>query len=293
MLGPTTYRLAWRRKMVKRYKALAVLAVLAMAALVVVPAGISTHQATVVTGHSTFYNGDEYDPCLAAIVGIMRLRVMWFNDMVLVERYNGDGAYIYLTEIAAPSPLARNLVSSGMFYDFVDPNGVEWNVQEAYWEEEVLYDVRVNGGVNPNTAPSTPPPDPSGSSVVNTTIASVGTKRYYTWIVAVGKPQRDAWKGADNHDLYNFVVLANTCKFQKATQANATVDTHVNNGPYNGHPNNAEVHDHQSYHVNLWVGSAPKILPVGLETPNWVTNQASAAANSQTQNDPPAGQQPS
>ena len=43
-----------------------------LALLLWIPQGISQSTQPVVTGHSTFYNGEGYDPCLASIAGIVK-----------------------------------------------------------------------------------------------------------------------------------------------------------------------------------------------------------------------------
>lgn len=270
MIGPSVYRLAWKRRVTRRARVAAVALAAITVLAVFVPSGISTSRTTVVTGHSTFFNGEEHDPCLASIVGIMRYKVMWFNDMVLVERYNGDGSYLYVTENGTDDPRSEFLIGSGIFYDFVDPNGVEWHVDEAYWEEKV--EVRPYVGVEPE--------DPTSLEVDH----SEGTHRYYTWIVAVDKPHRDNFAGDDPHDFYNFVTLVNTCKFNARNRGLTYLgnESHTNQtmpggiGPRNGHEKNTTAHDHESYKVALWVGGPPKIAPVGTETPNWVKGRAGA-----------------
>ncbi len=284
MIGPRLYRLQWRRRMERRYRAVAIGIALAAVLAAIVPAGISTETTPIVTGHSSFYNGDDFDPCLAAIVGIMRLRVMWFNHEVLVERYNGDGAYIYATEHGAPSPTAdgAHLVSSGVFYDFVDPNGVAWHVDEAYWDSQintVPADVTID---NDDLVPD-----------VDVSPKPLSAKRWYTWIVAVDKPVRDHHAGSDPHEWYNFVVLLNTCKFRKDnlnnSQPNGNLTHPAGMGPDTGHLKNDPAHEHERYEVSLWVGTQPKIAPVGTETPYQIASRAGVGLD--VVSDPTAGDQ--
>ncbi|MCA1814769.1 MAG: hypothetical protein LC624_12630, partial [Halobacteriales archaeon] len=74
--------------------------VLALCAMLSLPAGASINQQPVVTGHTVYANMDGLDPCMAGVVGVVRMRVMWFNNQVLMERPADDGgnAYIYAIE---------------------------------------------------------------------------------------------------------------------------------------------------------------------------------------------------
>lgn len=244
----------------------------ALALLLWAPQGISHGDHTLVTGHSTFYNGDAYDPCLASIAGIMRSRVLWFNDQVLVEHYGGSGTYIYVTEAGAPDPRAETrLYTEGVFYDFVDPNGAHWHVEEAFYDVEG--DTGVRWGES-NTVPSAEPYLTTG-------------ERTYVWIVELSaRPIYDQFAGADPHTYYNFLVLADTCKMhrvQNETQGpNATHDnaSGLLNDKY-GHENGAKEHEHETFYVDLWVGKRPT-LSLGGVSPDgaqWNSQWAATEAN--------------
>lgn len=228
-----------------------------LALLLWVPQGLSHGDHTVVTGHSTFYNGDAYDPCLGSIAGIMRSRVMWFNDQVLVERYGGAGTFVYVTEYGAPDPRAeKQLFSEGVFYDFVDPNGAHWHVEEAF------YNVVVETSQGVDFSEDVPRP------YVNTTEGD----RIYVWIVELSaRPIYDQFAGDDPHTYYNFLTLVDTCKMHHV--ANVTQGDNVTHdyasGTLNdryGHENGATEHQHETFFVDLWVGKRPNVVLGGVST---------------------------
>lgn len=229
----------------------------AFALLLWMPQGISTHQHTMVTGHSTFYNGTIYDQCMASIAGILRSRVMWFNDMVLAERYAGRGTFVYITENGSKDPTENTvLYSEGVFYDFVDPNGAHWHVDEAFMYEGSTVDQQgdpINGAIR-------------GDNVA----VRYGQNRTYVWIVELAaSPIHDQFAGTDPryfHDVYNFLVMVDTCKMRKtAYHGNETHDTAEELGTDRGHAagDGAKPHEHETYLANIWVGKRPNLLPVG------------------------------
>ena len=252
------------------------LAAAALALLLWLPSGISTETQPVVTGHSTFYNGSGYDPCLASIAGIVRNRVMWFNDQVLVESYGGKGSFVYITEHGARDPTDPNikLLTDGTFYDFVDPNGVHWHVEEDYYTV-------IHGGatVDPNTAPAQWVQQPS-----------VDQNKTYVWIVELAaSPIHDQFAGAPDgpyyHDIYNFLVLVDTCKMHpdKALDTRTNDPTPddrspllddngtlshdarcncTNSGQY-GHVAGSADHTHRVFLADLYMGTQPTAIPAG------------------------------
>lgn len=232
----------------------------AMALLLVVPMGISQAEQTMVTGHSTFYNGATYDPCMASIAGIIRNRVMWFDDTVLVESYGGRGTFMYVTERGAPDPRSfSKLYTEGVFYDFVDPNGAHWRVEEAFYNVTISEYASVNEG-------------PSG--VPTPTALQVSGERTYVWIVELAAtPIYDEFAGGDDHTIYNFLVLADTCKMRsenaqpgKTGEADPRYNvSHADSSVLdaeNGHENGAAPHSHEAKMADLWVGKRPTLQPL-------------------------------
>lgn len=254
-----------------------------LALLLWVPQGISSHEHTVVTGHSTFYNGDAYDPCLGSIAGIMRSRVMWFNDQVLVERYGGEGTFIYVTEAGAPDPRAElQMFSEGVFYDFVDPNGAHWHIEELYYE--------VTGFVGSDF-------DADGTMGVAPSVSRVGygTDRYTTWVVELSsRPIYDQFAGDDPHTYYNFLTLVDTCKMHRDQSYHGQENHTIASGKLNdrnGHESGAAEHEHETFLVNLWVGKRPVFALSGASTDgaawesSWAASEARQSANETGESD--------
>lgn len=259
-----------------------------LALLLFAPMGISERNQPVVTGHSTFYNGAGFDPCLASIAGIMRTQVLWFNDQILAERYGGVGTYVYVTENGSQDPRPNvdgiaYLFTEGVFYDFVDPNGVHWHVDELFYS-----DLHTDVGVHPN--------EPVGG-LVETPRAD--DNRTYVWVVELSAfPIHDQFAGDPRspnfHDLYNFLLIVDTCKFHRSSQtnwnyANANDFNITHQGqdlqPGFGHEAGTDVHRHESFTANLWVGTKPIIVPIGANpsgaqwNSEWATTQAQGDAS--------------
>lgn len=226
------------------------------------PVGVSHEQ--IVTGHSTFYNGDVYDKCLGSIAGIIKSKVRWFNDAILVERYSGKGTFIFVTEAGAPDPrLAPRLYSEGVFYDFVDPNGAHWHIDEYF------YNMSGTASVDYTIDPT---PSVGGVSTRN--------DQTYVWVVELSaRPIFDDFAGANPHTYYNFLILVDTCKFHPtvAHDDEAHSGAILNND--NGHANDDTAHVHEAWDVHLWVGTAPPpAVPYGIsdDGAEWQTEWASS-----------------
>lgn len=248
------------------------------------PTGLSEVNQPVVTGHSTFWNGKSFDPCMASIAGILQTEVRWFNDMVLARRYGGKGTFIYITESGADDPRQdlsaesgkRALFSDGVAYDFVDPNGAVWHVDELYYG-------------NPNGEP-VKVTDPLGNPKTETHPYAI-KDRTYVWVVELAaQPIYDQFAGSPSspyyHDVYNFVSLVDTCKFHRTPDTNFNGNKHYEDRPGrdldfnithtqqpsgdwpgnndgNGHDNGMDTHDHESFIANIWIGTRPVIVPAG------------------------------
>lgn len=244
----------------------------ALALLMWAPMGVSHGDHAMLTGHSTFYNGEVYDPCLGSIAGILRHRVMWFNDQVLVESYGGKGTFIYVTENGAPDPRGMTLRTDGVSYDFVDPNGAFWHVEESYIPKTATATV--------NTNPIDNHEDP---------LVTTHTDQWYVWTVELAsRPIYDQYAGDDPHTFYNFLILVDTCKMHRNELTRDGMENHTlasgKLNDRNGHPNDAEEHDHERWMVNIYAGKRPVILPGGFTTnrteweSDWAGSQARQAA---------------
>lgn len=253
----------------------------AAAVLLWVPMGISTDTQPVVTGHSTFFNGDVYDQCLASIAGILRSRVMWFNDQILVERYPGRGTFVYVTEHGGKDPVRYQesegfaLLSDGVTYTFVDPNGAVWHVEELYLEL----------GGNAPVPGRSENPFRYGERLTDSALDGFSQKRQYVWVVELSAtPYVDEFPGDDGHSLYNFVTLVDTCKFNVNGDTQAPRVYHENASVLNdrhGHPNGDLQHNHSAWNADIYVGKRPTVIPGGVDTYNatryqseWTTSES-------------------
>ncbi|HVM45321.1 MAG TPA: hypothetical protein VM582_05245 [Candidatus Thermoplasmatota archaeon] len=251
---------------------------MALALLLWLPQGVS-HQ-PLVTGHSTFYDGDTFSPCLASIAGIIRHRVMWFNDQVLVETYGGAGTYIYVTEHGAPDPRKeKELYSEGVFYDFVDPNGAHWHI------EEYFYDIVDETTIRRNM-----------SGTIPSVEVSMASERTMVWVVEVApRPIFDEFAGADPHTYYNFLLLVDTCKMHSNNiESFDGIENHdEGSGTLNdryGHRNGEAPHTHERYMADIWVGKRPlNVIPYGASTTGaeWQTQWAHQSADRGAQQSSP------
>lgn len=211
-----------------------------------VPQGISTETTPMVTGHSVFYNADGYDQCLASVAGMLRSRVMWFNDQILVERYPGKGTYVFVTEAGAPDPTtSQYIVSEGVQFTFTDPNGADWIIHEGYYKHSRTTTIKDDDLENVQ--------------------ATMDIDKTYVWYVEIaGTPILDQFPGDDPHSLYNFLVLVDTCKFHRNTSTQAPIANHNTTSGVlndrNGHPNNAGNHTHETWNAHIWIGKRPVVI---------------------------------
>jgi hypothetical protein len=264
----------------------------AMALLLWIPQGISSDTQPVVTGHSTFFNGQTYDKCLASVAGIVRSRVLWFNNQVLIERYPGKGTFVYITEHGGQDPTsARFLSSQGTAYNFADPNGARWNVQELYIDNGYHHVENADAGGVTNTG-DTPGPNNVGPNDmpgdnVNVTqpyaTEDVSAKRQYVWVVELAsQPIFDDFPGSDAHTYYNFLDLVDTCKFNNNTATYGGLVNHT--GTESGHPTGETSHSHYGWNADIYLGTAPTVViagdssnPTPYET-SWATDGNAADA---------------
>src|SRR5581483_7553366 len=249
----------------------------ALALLLWIPQGISEDTQPVVTGHSTFYNGERYDPCMASVAGIVRSRVMWFNDQVLMERYPGKGTYVYITEHGGMDPSSAGvLYSQGVTYNFVDPNGAAWSVQELYMDP-ANYSASPTANVGTgNPTQATQPP-----------VAKVDSHRQYVWVVELAAtPVYDQFPGGDSHTYYNFLDMVDTCKFNNNTATYAATITHTGDEPVHV-ADGPRDHTHEVWNADIYLGTAPNVVlageannPVPGYTTSWATDGNAADAGS-------------
>ena len=255
-----------------------------LAVLLLVPSGISTNASPLVTGHSTFYNGSGFDPCLASIVGVLRTDVRWFNDMVLVERYGGKGTYVYISENGSKDPRdERFLYSDGTTYDFKDPTGAMWSVQDLWYHRSEHAPYVETGEVD-----GSDPNDPPAATVYHP------EDKVYVWVVELSaQPIYDLYAPKDKsnpnyHTVYNFVALVDTCRFHRNPQDPSNNHNGAKyNGPnldYNvthgndtlndqyGHKPEDGVHTHEAFLANIYVGKKPVVVDnpnVNRLEPSW------------------------
>lgn len=255
----------------------------ALAILLWAPTTLSHGDVPVVTGHSTFYDGDTFSPCLGSIAGIMRHRVMWFNNQVLAETYGGTGTFIWVTEQGAPDPRKeRELYTEGVFYDFVDPNGAHWHVEELFYD--IVTETNVVAGVDQTGAY----PEPYVKN------ASLAKQRTMVWVVELApRPIFDEFAGADPHTYYNFLVLVDTCKLGFNDVPNPpwieNHDTAEELSDKHGHENGEDAHTHEAYMMDIWVGKRPTaVIPYGVSvdgaewTTEWAYQESAGTANEQS-----------
>ncbi|MGQ0534452.1 MAG: hypothetical protein ACT4PT_00055 [Methanobacteriota archaeon] len=212
----------------------------------------STNTEWAVTGHTIFANMTGFDPCIAAVAGVVRFQVLWFNDEVLFERasFAGQGQHIYVVEHNGTDPRDQPLIRN-QSYVFADPNNKTWNVTEYYYFGTVV--------AQPTWTVEDNKPTPHTSATA---------AKFHTWVVEIGNVTSDPTLGAE----YNFVNLANLCLF---TLPENNPQPHVHNGTGynpaegNSHPNtvsgtdpegHAFPHEHGTARINLYSGKAPNVM---------------------------------
>lgn len=238
------------------------LAAVCTLALLALPTAYTFQQQEVVTGHTTYASMDGLDPCVAGIAGIVRLRVMWFNDQVLFERAPTDGgAWVYAVEGGAPDPREALLRPTGEAFEFTDPNGMTWVVREYTYPGEPVEVSQGNVTVNRSPSASGTTVD-GGNYTVTPPSASPGPGgSWYAWVVQTGPVVEDF---AATGRPYNFVDLVDTCKF---TSPSSGVQ-HANSGgnwssswpqdtTQGQHLADDPSHAHDRFSVDLYVGKAP------------------------------------
>lgn len=246
------------------------IAVIGILALLAVPTAYSFQQQPVVAGHTTYADMDGLDPCIAGIVGIVRLRVMWFNDQVLFERAAGEGNFVYALQSGAPDPRERPLAPTGNVYPMADPNGMDWEVHEYSFN---LGPAGVVDGGNYSVDPS------SGQPVkVNETPsynADGASRNWYVWVVETGPAVEDF---AATGRPYNFVNLVDTCKF--TTTGTGTQHSRDAGGNWTSdwsqdtteaaHDAADGTHGHDRFDVDLYVGKAPRAHFANEQNPEYL-----------------------
>lgn len=249
-----------------------VLAVIGTIALLLVPTAWTFSDEPVVAGHTTYADMDGLDPCIAGIVGIVRLRVMWFNDQVLFERSAQDGSsWVYAVQGGAPDPREAMLTPTGTEYPMTDPNGIEWVVKEYAYRAATA--AGVNAGeyeVEPTSStPVVVEEEPSYH-------ANTDGAEYHAWVVQTGPTIEDF---SATGRPYNFVDLVDTCKFTE--DAAGTPVQHTSSGgnwssswgndtTEQAHFADDPTHGHDRFSVDLYVGKAPKVEFVYTQDPAYL-----------------------
>lgn len=238
-----------------------VLAVIGIIALLMLPTAYTFSDRAVVTGHTTYANMDDLDPCIAGIVGIVRLRVMWFNDQVLFERSAQDGSsWVYAVQGDAPDPREAVLTPTGQEFPMTDPNGVEWVVREYAYRAAAI--ANVNAGEYEVEPTGSQPVEVEEEPSYQT---NTDTAQYHTWVVQTGPTVEDY---AATGRPYNFVNLVDTCKFttdaagspvQHTTSGGNWSSTWGNDTTAQAHYPTDPTHGHDRFSVDLYVGQAPKV----------------------------------
>ncbi|HWG90302.1 MAG TPA: hypothetical protein VNZ52_05565 [Candidatus Thermoplasmatota archaeon] len=229
----------------------------------------------VVDGHVVFVNMAGYSECLTGIVGLARQKVMWFNDQVLLDSTSlTEGRYLYAVQHGAPDPVDEPLRRTGVYYNFVDPNGGLWNVTEYSY----AVDVRQYEGQS-GTFGSGP------AQLTLTTSGGASIKNFHVWVVKIQAPMMDSpennpWQNAGEtnaHHWYNFVNIVDTCKFVSDGKnfGTKTRDVTHTNQVANGFGHDLEegleasegTHTHEAFKVDLYLGGVPQEIVKGSSSP--------------------------
>lgn len=231
--------------------------VLLVAGAIVVPIASASPIASksAVEGHTSYVEIviDETPTVrLAAVAGIVSCRVtasvLWFNDQELfklpaTQTCLQGKRFVYATETLSPDPRGNpTLNRTGVFYDFVDPNGQPWHVVEYTYHQA---NVKVSGVLDPQ---------------VLMYGVDLSVKRYLTYVVEIGATTRDPTINKD----YNFVNVVDLAKF--LTTCN-DCETHDGNpgGIENGNSHNQYSpveehlfpHKHDKVDVDVYLGTQP------------------------------------
>lgn len=252
----------------KRRKALALLLAVAvpLAAIGQTVAVEPTTNDTVMTGHTNWLDASTtYDSCFAGVAGLLMHRVTWFDGQSLFEQAaSGNQTYIYITEhfedgnddgyddttgIKIDDPSTETLVRTDNTYEFPDPEHPDtktWVVKE-YFATRNTEDLDVE--------------DPAGNE--HSSDAGTEVKKVYVYVVQIDP---DPLKSETLQTKYNFVNLANTCKFHSEGDR----EEHDNSGTYGTEPSGQHeedendpdgTHNHSAYRIDIWTGGKPDTPP--------------------------------
>jgi hypothetical protein len=206
------------------------------------------------------------DPCLAGIVGIVRLRVVWFNGQTLFERSADDeNNWIYAIEAGAPDPRDALLRPTGEVFGFTDPNGVDWNIVEYNFTAGPDAIVHVEDGDVGYRNGSVVADPPEGSLNPEQEVYN-----FFTWVVRTGPVTEDY---AATGKPYNFVDLVDTCKFALTPPARQVQHARDGSGNWTSdwsedptredHDSGTADHGHEAYDIHLYIGTEPRLAPAG------------------------------
>jgi hypothetical protein len=213
----------------------------------------------VISGHTVFKAGDTIDPCLAAVVGIVRTRVLWFDDSTLVSS-TPQGMYLYAVPHGEPAPvngqgMSTTILGDGNVYQFVDPNGFSWTVMEGRYDYSSTATQLPKTHTSTDTGENNPEQNSVNVSYSYDASAADGQNAPYVWTVQIQAIHDDPHNPVASQELYNFVTLVDTCKFPKADFTGK--DYFPPGADWNGSPGEYS----NNFTADLYVGQTPVFVP--------------------------------
>ncbi len=225
--------------------------------------------------HTTYVeiiaNEEPNEPGFAAVAGVVSCKstgafenvVLWFNDNMLF-RHGRQGpdtdcldhdekTHVWATEEGAPDPRGSpSLAATGEVFEFTDPNGLHWVVEEyVYHQIHVFREESTRASVG-------------DKQVGLDTEGEYRAIPHYAWVVKL----QDAFIDPTINEYYNFVTIVDFAKLQGGEDGRA-VHSGEPGDPRTGNSHNASdpdeehrtPHSHGSVDVHLWVGGAPEEGP--------------------------------
>ncbi|HVL47503.1 MAG TPA: hypothetical protein VM889_03005 [Candidatus Thermoplasmatota archaeon] len=258
-----------------------IVAVLLSALLLSVPAGISTDGGSIATGHTTYFDLSGFDPCLAGVTGIARMRIMWFNDQVLLDTTHfGPNRFVYIAESGAPDPRAHTLNKTGVVYTYKDPvHEHVWTTTEYQYFLTTEPDVDLDTGGTTVRGPSYTDGKLDAGEYGAGFNASAFVGPFYVYATEIRQDPLTNDPSVPNPDgsrAYNFVTLVDTCRFHAKPAGKVVHDASATDENAYNHPVGTSDHEHETFLVDIWVGEKPR--EGGLTQPQgrgaWVNERA-------------------